>query len=84
MSQKCFVIHLNSGLVAVAKDMHQTARIGDPGHGPGQTLESFLSELVTVAIVERKRQELDPPTGGRKKACKAQGYSGTFRAMIAL
>lgn len=53
MSQLVFSIKLNSRLIAPAREMHQTSRIGDERRGPNQSFEAFLSDLTTVAIVER-------------------------------
>lgn len=52
--EKSFSIKLNSRLVPIARQMHQVSRVGDRRTGPRQSFESYLSDLVTVAIVERK------------------------------
>ena len=50
-----FSITLNSKLVPIARQLHQVSRIGDQRTGPNQTLEAYLSDLVTTAIVERSK-----------------------------
>ncbi len=50
-----FSIKLNSKLVPIARHLHQVSRIGDQRTGPTQTLEAYLSDLVTTAIVERSK-----------------------------
>jgi len=55
MPCKQFSIKLRPELVECAREMHAVSRIGDERRGgPGQSLESFLSDLVTVAIIERQ------------------------------
>jgi hypothetical protein len=49
-----FSVKLNSNLLPIAREMHRNSRVGDRRRGPGQSFEAFLSDLVTVAIVERR------------------------------
>lgn len=56
MSGQNFSIKLNSRLVAEARHMHKASQIGDDRLGPNKSLEAYLSDLVTVAIVERIQQ----------------------------
>jgi len=49
-----FSIKLNPRLIPIARHMHQVSRVGDHRRGPRQSFESYLSDLVEVAIVERK------------------------------
>jgi hypothetical protein len=65
MAGKNFTIKLNSGLVAVAEQMHQTSRVGDERRGPNQSIEAYLSDLVSAAIVERRQQ--GTVSGNREK-----------------
>lgn len=53
MPKLVFSISLNSRLVEPAREMHQISRIGDERRGPNQSFEAFLSDLTTVALVER-------------------------------
>lgn len=53
MSQLVFSIKLNSRLIAPAREMYQVSRVGDERRGPNQSFEAFLSDMTTVAIVER-------------------------------
>jgi hypothetical protein len=48
-----FSIKLNPRLIPIARQMHQVSRVGDRRTGPRQSFESYLSDLVEVAIVER-------------------------------
>lgn len=53
MPGKNFSIKLNSRLVAPAREMHKVSQIGEDRLGPNKSFEAYLSDLVTVAIVER-------------------------------
>ena len=53
MSGQHFSIKLNSRLVAPARHLHKVSQIGDDRLGPNKSFEAYLSDLVTVAIVER-------------------------------
>jgi hypothetical protein len=47
--------------------MHKVSQIGEERMGPNKSLEAFLSDLVTVAIVERRQQEsVREPNQGEK------------------
>ena len=48
-----FTVRVNSTLAAKAVQLHEISRTGDERRGPHQSLESFLSDLVAVGIVER-------------------------------
>ena len=51
-----FSIKLNPRLVAPARHLHKASQIGDDRLGPNKSFEAYLSDLVTVAIVERIQQ----------------------------
>jgi hypothetical protein len=53
--QQRFSIKLNARLVASARHLHKVSQIGDDRLGPNKSIEAYLSDLVTVAIVERMR-----------------------------
>ena len=53
--QQHFSIKLNPRLVESARHLHKVSQIGDDRLGPNKSLEAYLSDLVTVAIVERMR-----------------------------
>ena len=53
--QKHFSIKLNSRMVESARHLHKVSQIGDDRLGPNKSLEAYLSDLVTVAIVERMK-----------------------------
>jgi hypothetical protein len=55
MAEQTYKIRLNSRLVPVVQQMHQQSRVGGPMRGRGESLEAYLSDLVTTAIVERKQ-----------------------------
>lgn len=55
MSQLVFSIKLNSRLVEPARQMHLVSRMGEQRNAPNASFECFLSDLVTVAIIERIR-----------------------------
>jgi hypothetical protein len=49
-----FSVKLSSNLLPIAREMHQNSRVGDRRRGPGQSFEAFLSDVLTVALVERQ------------------------------
>jgi hypothetical protein len=55
MPNQKFYIKLNVKLVPQALALHEISKLGDKRRGPNQSFESFLSDLVTVAIVERSQ-----------------------------
>lgn len=68
MPRKHFSITLNSELAASARHMHKVSQIGEQRMGPNKSLEAFLSDLVTVAIVERRQQgSVREPNQGEKQ-----------------
>jgi hypothetical protein len=60
MPGEMFSIKLNSRLVASARHMHKVSQIGEDRLGPNKSFEAYLSDLTTVAIVERKQQGRAP------------------------
>ena len=56
MANKNYTIKINSRLVEPAQQMHQASRVGDERRGPNQSFEAYLSDLVSVALVERIQQ----------------------------
>ena len=58
MATNKYSITLNSRLVPRAQQLHQASRVGDHRRGPRQSFESYLSDLVEVAIVERAAEKI--------------------------
>jgi hypothetical protein len=52
-----FTIKLKPQLVQTARQMHLVSRVGDERRGPNQSFEYYLSDLVAVAIIERRQGE---------------------------
>lgn len=61
-----FQIKLNSRLVAPARHMHEISKLGEDRLGPNKSFEAYLSDLVTVAIVERIQAQPERPNLQRK------------------
>jgi hypothetical protein len=67
--QKHFSIKLNSRMVESARHLHKVSQIGDDRLGPNKSLEAYLSDLVTVAIVERMRPGRAEGPNQHKQIC---------------
>jgi len=49
-----FTVSVSEQLVEHARTMHRCAMVGEPRNAPGQSFEAYLSELLTVAIIDRR------------------------------
>ncbi len=53
MPEQQFTIKLNSRLVEPARHLHKVSQIGEDRLGQNKSFEAYLSDMVTVAVVER-------------------------------
>ena len=68
MPGKEFSIKLSSKLVAPARHMHRESLIGDDRQA-NRSFDAFLSEVVTVAIVERIRAKSEKGPNKDRQLC---------------
>jgi len=65
-----FCVKLNSHLVPIAREMHAASRIGDRRRGPGQSLEAYLSDVLTCAIIDRVQPTVLVPIPAQRARAK--------------
>jgi hypothetical protein len=63
-------LKLNRELLPIAHQLHDVSRVGDDRRGPGQSLEAYLSDMLTVAIIDRAEMLRKPPGREESDPCR--------------